>query len=252
MPEQTEKKIPAPIGEVILGSVDPRTLTKEQFLSSPDLLTHIASGEVKFDPNFDYETTRRPYDSSAGAGFYTTNKREQSDRYAIDRARDDDNNKFTRIDVLPYKARMFDFRSSENINRNSGVPFEIFKRYLEIVKEDFANTPEHVKRWGTYIKKENHVNSLTRYLEKSEKEGYIPLDLREMMGRGFSDPAYNSSANGHLMRRCMLSLVYDGLIYGEGGDNIDMGNAPSYLFFKLDNIGDYDTWQERKGDTKSS
>lgn len=246
MPEQTEKKIPAPIGEVILGSVDPRTLTKEQFHSSPDLLTHIASGEVKFDPKFDYETTRRPYDSSAGGGFYTTNIKDQVEKYAIDRARDDEGGKTTRIEVLPFKARMFDFRSSDNINKNAGVPFEIFERYLALVKVEFDSTPEHVKSYGTYIKKENHVNSLTRYLEKSKLEGYIPLDLREMMGRGFSDPAYNSSANGHLMRRCMLSLGYDGLIYGEGGDNIDMGNAPSYLFFKLDNIGDYDTWQERK------
>ena len=245
-PENLESKPHAPIGEVILGQVDPRTLTKEEFNASPDLLTHIASGEVIFNPEFVYVNANTPYSATVGEGLYTTNDKDQLEKYAIDRARDDDNGKSTRIEVLPYRARMFDFRSQDNLNKNAGVPFEIFKRYVEVVKEDFDNTPEDIKRNLSYMKKENHLNSLTRYLEKSNKEGYIPLDLREMMGRGYTEPAYNSSASSGLIRKCMLSLGYDGLIYGEGGDGPGWGSAPTHLFFKLDNVSDYDSWQLRK------
>ncbi|OGY11171.1 MAG: hypothetical protein A3H88_01100 [Candidatus Blackburnbacteria bacterium RIFCSPLOWO2_02_FULL_44_9] len=43
------------VGERTLGSVNPQTLTREEFESSPDLLFHGSSGPFVFSRGFDYQ-----------------------------------------------------------------------------------------------------------------------------------------------------------------------------------------------------
>ena len=42
---------------------------------------------------------------------------------------------------------------------------------------------------------------------------------------------------------------YDGIVYIEGGEGAKRQNSQSYVFYNLERVGTYDSWQSRKPQT---
>ena len=78
--EQAPKKeFIAPIGDVVIGKVDPSIITREQFENSPELLYH-GTGESAF--SFRRDTVfENPVSATIGEGFYTTDNRTDAEAY---------------------------------------------------------------------------------------------------------------------------------------------------------------------------
>lgn len=76
--QETTQALLEPIGVRVIGEVDPRTLTEEQFRNSPNLLFHGAKEDFVFSRDFDYENFQNPGGFTIGAGFYTTDNEEEA------------------------------------------------------------------------------------------------------------------------------------------------------------------------------
>jgi len=244
MPEQTENKIPKPIGEVILGQVDPRTLSREEFDNNPDILIHVATNvELKLDPNWDYTKKGPQIGSTIGNGLYLTNDLDEVERYADDRDRVQKGKAAGRLRLLPYQARMYDMRMEGKTSLNADVPEDFFNSFRDYMIELKSTLPEETDR---YYRQE--LSDMVRYLNRYKlitcKDGYVPIGLRELLAHGNDRPEYFAKD----FTGFMISLGYDGLIYNEGGGGWG-SNAPSYVFYQLKNVSTYDMWQQRKTNT---
>lgn len=78
-----ETPLLVPIGDVILGWVDPRTLSPDEFERSLDLLFHgTADPAFAFSQEFDYKSFVRPVSATIGEGFYLTDNRREAKIYS--------------------------------------------------------------------------------------------------------------------------------------------------------------------------
>ncbi len=234
--------ITIPRGEVVIGVIDPRGLSKEEFLNSPDLLFHGAAREFDFDHQFSFSDDHYMTDHTIGTGFYTTNDREVAADYSQLRQRGDD--RPVMISVLPYAARMYDFRAVDDPEDNGLMPADMIKEFSQYYRnwmED--NFPQAEKTPGMNQVRYNIYLEYAMNLEALVKN--TPYDLR-----GVLDPEHT----GHHPRaplvgnftRFMQSKGFDGIIYNEGGEYGHHKNAPSYVFYNLDKVGTYDSWQAKK------
>ena len=235
--------ITTPRGEVIIGSTDPRGLTRKGFLQSPDLLFHGAAREFDFNPQFSFSDDHYMTDHTIGIGFYTTNDSEVAEDYSQIRQRGDDRPAV--IPVLPYAARMYDFRAVEDPENNGLMPSDMIRDfsdyYRKWMKENF---PQAEKISGMNQRRYNICLEFAMNLEALSDKN-TPYDLR-----GVLDPEHL----GHNPRvpmvgaftRFMRGKGFDGIIYLEGGEYQHHKNAASFVFFNLDKVGTYDSWQTRK------
>lgn len=240
------------VGEVILGRRDPRSLSYEEFIHDPDVLYHGSVDPLRVNPNFDYREFNENNDSAGetlGRGLYTTDKPAAAYGYARLRNQEtrggDSQDVPTVTPVLPYEARMFDFRDKTGQTNFVPVPEEIFTLYVR----KFA---EHAKRWletdpntrkGRLVRVNNAVSVM-----KSWSETKKPVSLFELI----SATTNNSNTMGGLfpeaLHETFAELGYDGIIHPDGGQHgaKDTQGAVSYVFYNLDKVGSFQDWQKRK------
>jgi hypothetical protein len=237
-----QPEIAKPIGEVILGNINPKTLTREEFNKSQDLLFH--GGKSKsFTRTRDY-TQEQPYSSqTVGQGYYTTSSRESAEFYSKLRF-DDDHATPEVVEVLPYKAHMLDMRSKKDSQTNAPVPKELatdFWRFIRQKREQlFPDGPP--KTWGGQSWLWNALVDVGSNLMLRIRENR-QFDIREMIGLD-GDPGMSEALSG-IFTEFMHSKNYDGLIFNEGGDRYDQESSGTHIFYNLDVIGDYDTWHQK-------
>lgn len=235
-----------PIGVHILGSIDPRTLSREQFDQSPDRLFHGSAKPIQFSPTYDYSSPEflEAGDGSQtlGIGIYTTDSLPDAEHYSrVRQSKKDAVPHMTTL--LPYRARMLDFRSVANPEKNGHVPEDLFKKWYEYCK---ALPPSRAA-----------TSSLDWLVTKIEKDYQDFLDRakalqKPLLLRVMLDSAYDSDLKGralptppyaHHFTSFMKEEGYDGLIDIEGGEGWGK-NAPSYVFFNVDKINTYEGWQD--------
>lgn len=235
-----------PIGDRILGLEDPKSLTKEEFYRSPDLLYHGAIGPFNFDPNFDYESPtycdNTDGSQTLGAGFYTTPLLQCAENYSCARQGGGVKRRPFVIGVLPYKARVLDLRARGNREENAPVQKEFFEQWKEFyakwLREINTDQPQYLR---------DMIEKYRQYLERlSSCQGF---NLREMLetapypkacSRNLPSPPWAAAFS-----RFMIGLGYDGLVSVERGEgewrNV---SSPSYVFYNLSKVGTYESWHK--------
>lgn len=260
--EQEKDVTSEPVGDVLLGDIDPTTLTRKQFLSSPNLLFHGAGRDFAFSQNFDYKTELHdlPGSHTVGLGFYATNNVEDAQLFSQARKRDE--SEPIVLPVLPYHARLLDFRKRADHQANAYVPINFFREYKEYFQEYFSSrfdknynpkediayinstTPseggeerrKRVMRWYSWNISQQYLRTLNSF----PPDGSI--ELRSMLS--LTGNRHNSEYAMTIISEFMLSKGYDGLICIEGGDHPKHKRPPSYVFFNLKRIGTYEAWHQ--------
>lgn len=238
------KRMLTPIGDRLLGTRDPRTLSPQEFQQSPDILFHGSAVMNRFDPAFDYSS---PFyqevsegSQTLGVGFYTTDSRAAAENYAKERRHGSEPPIVTPL--LPYRARMLDFRAAQDPETNAIVPDEFILRWREYFGKTRAGMSEE-SHWLI----QNIFADYDSYLGSVIKTA-TPVTLRQLLdtaptleqlgGHNSPHPPYMS-----IFSEFMQSQNYDGLIYIEGGEGLQRTNHASYVFFNLDKIGSFESWK---------
>ncbi|MDP4009537.1 MAG: hypothetical protein Q8P53_00980 [Candidatus Shapirobacteria bacterium] len=131
---ESEKK---PVGFRVVGLVDPRTLSPEEFSNSPELLYHGCAKDFKFDSRFDYSSdVILDSDGSwtLGEGFYMTESRNEAENYSRVRQYKDSADAKV-ISLLPFEAKLLDLRDRENLDNNVPVPVEFVQSWQQFYKD---------------------------------------------------------------------------------------------------------------------
>lgn len=230
-----------PIGEVILGNIDPSTLTREQFLDSPDLLFHGSKEEFNVR---EFSGKLGTGDSQTlGVGLYTTSDKDEAEKYSRLRKGSHNTTQPVVIPLLPYQARMFDFRSSNDPNMNTAVPVEMAQNWKRVALDYLR---EEIPRMNSLIDLTSSEGRLNIILVKklmNDRDALValgdkPADVRKLI----SPSGHSFSTLTGKFAEFMGDLGYDGIVFNEGGDAGNFGNAPSYIFYNLEKIGTYEIW----------
>ncbi len=238
-----------PIGERILGAHDPRKLTRDQFESSADLLYHGSSSPIDFSPAYSYDTEAYREvgegGQTLGVGFYATDSFSAASNYSRERQNAPQELHVTK--VLPYRARVFDFRSKELPSLNAVVPRQLFDSWRDYYRTALGQLPAgDDKLWGTNFFIQAILDDYAAYLDKI-KELDKDVTLRVMLdtapdpdlrGHNYAHPPYMQ-----IFSDFMRSRGHDGLVYVEGGEGPAAVNHTSYVFFNLSTIGTYESWR---------
>lgn len=147
---------------------------------------------------------------------------------------------------LPYQAKVFDMRSSQDIRINAPVPRNLFEKYRQFIIDHYKSTfPENKPTQNTpdynyFNKLSAHKSFLnTSFFDQTGKLDY--LDLRVMLG---NDGTQDSEFSAYLFTSFMLSIGYDGLICNETTDQTSK-ESPSYVFYNPKKIGTFETWHQQ-------
>jgi len=240
-----------PVGVRIIGNTDPRTLSREAFLLSPDILFHGSYKALSFNPGYDYSSPAFQEEGEGsqtlGVGFYATDDRETAENYSRVRQWGPlPKDRFV-TELLPYKARMFDFRWDKDVRFNAPVSEEMIDRWCDYYRSFYNNRPKNSGNlWGTNYLIENVLTEYLHFLETVQslrKE----IDLRILL-----DTAPDPDLPGHIyphppyvevFSSFMRSEGYDGLIYVEGGEGEEAKNHTSYVFYTPRVVGTYESWR---------
>lgn len=131
---ETNKPTREPNGQVIIGQDNPIGMSMEDWQNNPNLLFHGASDKFEFKRDFDYKTELGSVHShTVGRGFYATPDHEDASLYS--RAFNGEKDPVV-ISLLPYQARMFDFRD-QGLSTNAQVPNEMFHAYYNFYQGFF-------------------------------------------------------------------------------------------------------------------
>lgn len=246
-----DRSVLQPIGDRTLGSVDPRTLSEEEFGRSSDLLFHGAEEDFTLSEDTDYQTFTGPYSATVGNGFYTTDDRGNAKTYSLLRRGQDE--KPIVLSVLPYQAKVLDLRAATDPRVNAPVPADFSSEYTDYINKLYASkfpegyTPDiSIRPVPTEISlyfSLNEYRSTLRRLLRESKEGKL-IELRQMLS--LKGETADSEYAGGFFTQFMLGKGYDGLVYNEGGDHPDQKNTTSYVFYNLKKVGTFDMWQSRK------
>ena len=245
-----------PFGDVVLGTIDPRTLSEEDFRSSPELLHHGAKqDQLEFDDSVDYtgkslETQTRSL--TIGNGFYTTPEKRNAEIYS-ELSRGTDSEARTQ-ELLPFQAKMLDLRARINPRKNAPVTTDFAQEWLsfyqDYFKSQFPTGEPDIE--GKPISEQARLASwysiTSSYLRilKSRLASGTALELRQLLDREEIGMGRQTDHASNIFTDFMLRKGYDGLIYNEGGDRIDQKHLTSVVFYNPKKLGTYDTWQARK------
>lgn len=228
----------------VIGAIDPRDLTREQFEQAPDVLWYgVGRRDFVFSRSYGYDDPNSDGSQTLDEGFYTTKNRSIAEYYSKIRQSQntqDVKETFARA-FLPHNARMYDFRTSNGLHNR-------------LVSEEF--TQEWAKYFLTWFNITYAENSLKaprpvmEYAQFMQKvaNGEIdkPLSIFQLLGTGVSEDWRNSNVSldvPGLFSTYMRGLGYDGIIVMEGVDGTTSTQEDaSYVFYNLNVIGDYDTW----------
>lgn len=262
--ESATGEIPQPIGERVIGLVDPRTLTQEEFEQSGEALFHGAGEHFKFSRSHDY--SEEQFSHTLGEGLYLTDDRKEAVSYATRRQKDKRAPPIM-YTFLPYQARMFDFRSSGSLRINAPVPKDFLQQWMnyyqtiidqefpegyDVMKEiEFINSKDSQSDLEERGKRAHRVSTYgqrTAYIRHLKRTATRPqgVDIRTMLGRDGDTTEWNFTKGD--FTRFMRSIGYDGVIAYEGGDSKEQWkkNPASYVFYNLDKVGTYESWHQEE------
>jgi hypothetical protein len=249
--ERVDRKtgIIQPIGERIIGLVDPRRMSLDEFRVSRELLHHGSGAPFIFSRAIDYSTaTGFPGSFTVGKGLYTTPDRRAAEGYSIGRQGGTSfgSRPVFVTEILPYRARMYDFRSEGNTTRNAPLTEEFVTRwhkfYATYFKEKYPDMGKSLTNWD----EQSAFNIYSAYyiwlnhFARNYQLGTV--DLRQLLrGTGSEENVAGE------FTQFMTGLGYDGIIYNEGGDFSSLHEPSlSFVFYNLDRIGTYEVWHEKK------
>ena len=275
-----EKVIQEPIGPVLIGPDNPVGMSREIWANNPHLLFHGASAQFEFKRDFNYKTDQveAVHSHTVGQGFYATPQYHDALLYSQAFGGEKDP---VVISLLPYQARMFDFRDS-SLSHNALVPNEMFHAYHDFYCQVFS------QKWRDYDPVPDNEFIKTHPLGEPDLERRAnPLTVEDFAALKPTPYAQERSdrvrrlqsykralrydrllsskeeSGDRLDLREMLSILgsseaseyasgifsefmkahgYDGAIYLEGGDHPDHKNPTSYIFYQLDKLGTFEIW----------
>lgn len=242
---------PEPIGVRIIGNVNPREITKEQFKNSPNLLFHGAFNDFEFSNDFDYRSqdyyAKSDGSQTLGEGFYTAEDRSVAENYSITRQGGQEANPVV-TEVLPHQARVLDLRSKSNNSINALVPKELFNKWVEHFSEYYKkdSAERNNKPWRVNLSETQYFDYLVLLKQK------LPdVDLSIMLGtagtrtREVPSLNYPSPPWMKLFSNFMVDEGYDGLVYNEGGEGMNRKKHSSYVFYNLEKVGTFESWHKK-------
>lgn len=243
--QETPVQTDAPIGERILGTVNPRTLTREQFDQSPDLLFHGSSRPFTFSRNFDYHNLDyleidEGSSVTLGFGFYATDREDATD-YSEVRARLSLKEAAPHVtSILPYQAKVLDLRSQSDPTRNAPLSQEFVGNWITHYK-DFVTNPNRYNSVNPNVAP--HLERMGQdYLKFLDRIASQPVDELKRLLR---TNQYPGPYWMYTFRDFMLSRGYDGLICNEASEKDRSKFVTAYVFYNLDKIGTYETWHKQ-------
>lgn len=245
--EQIPVSLKDSVKQTVLGDKDPSLMSKEEFEKSEDLLFHGCSKPIEFSQSFDYYSeeylTNNDGSTTLGFGFYTVDSRSAAGSYSKQRQIGIENTSEHVISVMPYNARMLDFRQEENLNKNIPVPREFALKWKEYFNDYLSKRQQREGNVGKIFDK--FENDYSKYLEK-----VLELDnfsLRVLLKTEASKELKSGSAPSPLWSTLFKDFVinqgYDGVIYNEKVEGSDITSA-TYVFYNLEKIGTYDSWHK--------
>ncbi len=243
--KQTTKEI---VGDKILGNTDPRTLTQEQFSTSPDLLFHGAISPFEFRNDFDFENSGTEGSITFGCGLYTIDNKETAQHYAEVRASHSRGpHPPTTMEFLPYDARVLDLRAKGDPNDNGSFPYDLAVKW-KVRFDDYAANATYPDTFGGEISKHSDTDYAAHLEEIVKPDTYIhPRVLQMTHLNRFLGPPWSK-----MFSDFMVEQGYDGAILIEAAENKklvpkeELVSQPTYVFYNMDKIGTYDAWQKKK------
>jgi hypothetical protein len=232
------------IGLITLGKKDPRQMTKPEFDSSPELLYHGSAKNVEFLQDYDYGDSEM-YNRDAlgdgsttlGIGFYTVRVRETAENYS--RIRQNTISKGETqpfvVNILPHQAKILDLRTKDDLHENGSFPRDLavawqqrFQRYLDQRQPPTDNLAQILYEWES---------DYAGYIEKII--GNEEIDLRHFLQTDrFPSPPWS-----YVFSRFMVEQGIDGIVYNEGGEGKEAKSHASFVFYNLEKIGTWESWQ---------
>lgn len=243
-------KIPLePIGEIILGTRDPKAMSREEFDSAPDLLFHGSSKPFTFSRDFDYRSMDylnidEGSSLTLGFGFYTTDKENASDYSQVRAQYATGEPKPYITTVLPYQARCLDLRLKTDPTQNAPVPQELVEAWSIYFKNSIQNPHRYDDLEPHMVRNLIHMDEdYAQWLSNAPREQTAILK-RLLRTNMFHAPHWMYTFGDY-----MKSQGYDGLVINEGSEKAKDKLVTAYVFYNLEKIGTYDTWHPETSET---
>ena len=245
--EENESSEYMSIPVTVLGEKDPKLMSREEFETSPELLYHGCSKQIKFENDFDYNSkeylTNNDGSTTLGFGFYAVDNRDAAKSYSKQRQNDLESKEENIVSVLPYNARMLDFRQEKNSNKNIPVSKEFALEWREYFNEYLNKRSEREGNVGEMFNQ--FENEYLKYLDRvlDLKDSTLRVLLRTEASLELKSGSAPSPLWSSLFSKFVIENGFDGIIYNEkveGSDNI----CTSYVFYNLKKIGTYNSWHK--------
>lgn len=245
--ETAEQGLGKIIGETIVGQIDPRSLTQSQFEASDNLLFHGGGVEFTYSSSGDFDSSLSADNNAAdfGAGFYTTDNKQQAINYSKVRSR------ITRqtpvvYSFLPFKAKLLDVRDSTDPGYNGALPKEFVEKWITYL-ENYLKDDKNFQHYNGFQKEVVQQGISTQFLER------LRLDLQQnkiikIRGDNLHPGIFNTHNNGLIdtqFRDFMLEQGYDGMIYREKGEGEHGEPLTGYVFYNYQSVDTWSGWQKR-------
>ncbi len=221
-------------------------MSQQEFESSPDILFHGSAKPFKFRPVYSYQDSEYLKDndgsSTLGFGFYTSNSKTEAHNYSHVRQGGKPELAYV-TPVLPFQARVLDLRWKDDQTRNAPIPRELAEAWKSAFFDYYNNRKPRENSVGQIHN--SMENEYTNHLAKALN--LKAVDLRVLLQTAGSPELKSSKYPGPpwslLFPEFMRAQGYDGLIYNEGGEGWD-SHGPSYVFYNLEKIGTFESWQK--------
>ncbi len=237
-----------PVGVRIIGELDPREFSHEEFLKSPDLLFHGAANSFPLKGDFDYrsEEYSREHDGSTtlGFGFYATDNKEEAQRYSLQR-QGPQREAPKVMELLPHQARVLDLRATNDRTKNAPFPRELVEKWVDYYRDYFKKRQPREGNVGAILDT-SEAEYLSYIISASSRD---QVDLRVLLetapdkilkSRNLPSPTWTI-----LFSEFMRKEGFDGIVYIEGGEGYPPRHAPSFVFYNPQKIGTYEDWKQR-------
>lgn len=235
------------IGVRVLGESNPRTMTREQFEQSPDLLFHGTPREMRFSPKFNYRSqgylANNDGSTTLGFGFYAIDNRAEASNYSVVRQSRADAHPIV-ASILPYKARVLDLRQKNELAKNAPIPRELATKWRDRFLRHLQTRPPRKGNIGAIFDslEQQYASYLNQVLALDEIDLRVLLETapsKQVKSFNLPSPPWTM-----LFSDFMLEEGFDGLVYNEGGEGTQGKGGTSYVFYNLKKIGTYESWHE--------